>query len=141
MNVRQRRWALCCVLLIIGTTGCSGTGSSDAGTAYKGVCFPSAGSTGNEHHVGAYCTKGGDQCSKFINMDNAAVICAIDVDPQGGNFCIKIGCSDHATCGESACCTGREGQPIHACIPLSCVSGDSGVCPPIPGLGDGGMGD
>jgi hypothetical protein len=94
--------------------------------------MPTAGAQGNEFHVGAYCTKGGDQCSAYLNMQGAAIICAIDADPEGGAFCIKIGCMTNDQCGAKACCTGRIGDSTYACVPLGCLDNDSGVCPAVP---------
>jgi hypothetical protein len=95
-----------------------------------GVCIPDPTQTGNSINVGAYCTAGGHQCAQY----NMGLSCAIDVDPMGQNFCIKIGfCQQASDCAEEACCTGRAGNPIHACIPKQCVAPDAGVdCPPPP---------
>lgn len=106
-----------------------------------GQCTPDPTSTGNSKNVGAYCTAGGGQCAAYPAGN--ARLCAIDLDPSGGSFCIKIGCSDHQACGEEACCTGRPGQPVHACVPKGCLAPDADVaCPPIPRAGaeDGGAG-
>ncbi len=104
----------------------------DAGSmtdAGPGICVPPAGYTGNSKNVGAACTPGGGECRQY----SFAGLCSIDLDPQGDNFCIHIGCRDHATCGEMACCTGRAGSAIHACVPKGCLVGDiSAECPPIP---------
>jgi hypothetical protein len=95
-----------------------------------GVCFPDPTQTGNSMNIGAYCTQGGHECGQYHN----GLTCAIDVDPMGGNFCIKIGfCQQASDCGEEACCTGRAGNPIHACVPKQCVAPDAGAdCPPPP---------
>jgi len=102
--------------------------------ATPGICIPGPGGTGNELHVGAYCKNGGDQCA--VLSTEAILVCAADVDPAGDEFCIKIGCSSHALCGEQGCCTGREGEGAHACVPKGCLTeGDlTKPCPPIPGL-------
>lgn len=104
----------------------------DAGSmtdAGPGICVPPAGYTGNSKNVGAACTAGGGECRQY----SFAGLCSIDLDPQGDNFCIHIGCRDHTTCGEMACCTGRAGSAIHACVPKGCLVGDiSAECPPIP---------
>jgi hypothetical protein len=109
-----------------GANGGMDAGSADAESGphpTPGVCMPDALGTGNSMHVGAYCTAGGGQCGQY----NLA--CAIDLDPMGGNFCIKLFCGGNTDCGESACCTGRAGNPIKACVPLGCVDQDAGVCP------------
>lgn len=106
----------------------------DAGKTPVGDCNPDPTSTGNARNVGMYCTEGGNQCS----ANPSAKFCAIDLDPEGGRFCIQLGCTSHEACGEKACCTGRENNPIKACIPSGCVADDAGTCPPIPGLEDAG---
>jgi hypothetical protein len=73
-------------------------------------------------NVGAYCTQGGHQCGQYHNN----LVCAIDVDPRGGNFCIKIGCGSSTDCGEGACCYGNL---LKACLPSQCVLTDAGMCP------------
>jgi hypothetical protein len=78
-------------------------------------------------NVGAYCTKGGGQCSDY---PNTSLQCSIDLSAQGSNFCILIGCSQDSDCGADACCTGQAGNPIHACVPNGCF--DAGVCQGIP---------
>lgn len=94
-----------------------------------GACMPDPTGTGNSKNVGAYCTNGGEQCRQY----DFASFCSIDLDSEGSNFCIHIGCRDHDTCGEEACCTGRPGNPIHACVPKQCLAPDAGTaCPDIP---------
>lgn len=105
-----------------------------------GACVPNRASVGNEFHVGAFCSPGGNECSAYLDTPGAAKICAADVDPEGSGICIKIGCTDHQACGARGCCTGREGPGPKACIPIECVS-DTEVCPPVPGLGDAGTSD
>jgi len=111
----------------------------DAGTPFPdygmtagptpGLCLPSAGQTGNNLNVGAYCTPGGRECAPYA----FSLVCAIDVDPMGDNFCIHIGCRDHATCGDQGCCTGRPGALAHACVPKGCLQDDMAAeCPPVP---------
>lgn len=103
-----------------------------------GVCEPDPTQTGNSNNVGAYCSAGGQQCRQY----DFARVCAVDVDPEGGNFCIKIVCSDHAACGEEACCTGRDGNPIRACVPKGCVTmHPTDPCPPVGTRGDSGVTD
>lgn len=102
-----------------------------------GICEPDPTQTGNANNVGAYCTAGGQECRQYTT----ARICAIDVDPSGGNFCIKLVCNSHDTCGEGACCTGRAGNPVKACVPKGCLVTDlADPCPPIPGTEDAGVG-
>jgi hypothetical protein len=143
MSVQQVRSILTCLAIsTIAMSSCSGgPGAIDSGATPIGSCAPSANAAGNEFHVGAYCTHLGNQCSKNLDVSGGAAICAIDVDPQGGNFCIKIGCSSHEMCGTRACCTGREDQPTHACVPADCLTEDGGPCPPIPGTRDAGQTD
>src|SRR5687768_13601666 len=78
-----------------------------------GVCRPDPTGTGNELNVGAFCSPGGDECSKYAE----APLCAIDLDPEGDRFCIRVGCDQHSECGTEACCTGRVDNPIKACVP------------------------
>lgn len=117
----------------------AGMTSGDMAMTAVGACIPNINATGNSLHVGAYCSSGGGQCTKYFDTGGAG-ICAIDVDPMGDNFCILIGCKTNADCAEKACCTGRPGNPIHACVPVTCVS-DNGVCPAVPGGLDGGVPD
>jgi hypothetical protein len=131
--------ALALLGALLGACSSSGGGplkTPDAGAhPSPGVCFPDPTQTGNALNVGAYCTAGGDQCAQYDN----AKICAIDVDSEGGKFCIKIGCKTHSDCGDQACCTGRSDNPIHACVPLGCLIDDAGGgCPAIPGMEDAG---
>ncbi|MHB1844928.1 MAG: hypothetical protein ACYCWW_08865 [Deltaproteobacteria bacterium] len=104
--------------------GCVGTPSP------PGTCLPAPCSLGNSLNVGAYCTRGGGQCTGYPNGQNLA--CAIDLDPnRGADFCILLGCLSNADCKEDACCT--QG----ACVPLDCLATDAGVCPAFPAT-DGG---
>lgn len=135
------------VCLVYASLGCTTAppagGPKDAGPDIEptpvGECIPNEAATGNSKHVGAYCSPGGGQCAQWGSGN--ATICAVDVDPDGDNFCIKIGCKNHEACGELACCTGRADNPIKACVPIDCVSEIDGECPPIPGLEDAGTGD
>jgi hypothetical protein len=86
-----------------------------------GECQPDPEGTGNSKGVGAYCSSGGSQCAS----QSFANLCAVELDPRGGNFCIHVPCQDHDQCGEGACCIGM-GSPIKACIPAGCVGG---ICP------------
>lgn len=140
------RWMLM-VGFLASVVGCASEPSAgapkDAGPDIEptpvGACVPNEVATGNSKNVGAYCSPGGGQCAQWGSGN--ATICAIDVDPKGANFCIKLGCKSHDVCGEQACCTGRVGNPIKACVPIGCVGGVEGICPPIPGLEDAGAGD
>jgi hypothetical protein len=135
------------VWLTVGIAGCTTEPSTsapmDAGPDIEptpvGACIPNEAAAGNSKHVGAYCSPGGGQCAQWGSGN--ATICAIDLDPEGDNFCIKVGCKSHDACGEQACCTGRVDNPIKACVPIECVAETPGVCPPIPGLEDAGTGD
>jgi hypothetical protein len=123
--------------IVLGATACSGGGTSgsaaDTGPhTSPGVCMPDPTQTGNSKNVGAYCTPGGDECAKYPE----AKFCAIDLDPEGAKFCIKIGCKANSDCAEGSCCTGRVDNPIHACVPGNCLVDDAGNCPPIPGISD-----
>jgi hypothetical protein len=112
---------------------------ADAGPhASPGVCRPDPTGTGNELNVGAYCSPGGDECGAF----EEAPLCAIDLDPEGDRFCIRVGCDNHEECGSQACCTGRVETPTKACVPKGCLTEDdlTKPCPPIP-YPDGGSGD
>jgi hypothetical protein len=103
-----------------------------------GECFPNACATGNSKNVGAYCTKGGGQCSAY----STGVACAIDLSTSGANFCILLGCHQNADCGEQACCTGDPtGPPIYACVPLTCLVDAGDPCPPPPSRSDAGRSD
>ncbi len=142
------RLSIFVALTIFGVLGCTTEPSStsstmDAGPDVEstavGACVPNEVSTGNSKNVGAYCTPGGGQCAQYPAGN--ATLCAIDLDPDGDNFCIKIGCKSHDACGEQACCTGRADNPIKACVPIECVDKIGGVCPPIPGLEDAGTSD
>lgn len=143
----EPRVSLASTLLLCFLAGCSSSndGGADASAAdatphpTPGICMPDPGGTGNELNVGAYCTPGGGECS---NYDNAR-LCSIDLDPEGDNFCIRVGCRNHESCGTQACCTGREDNPIKACVPKGCLTnGDlNAACPPIPGLVDAGVPD
>lgn len=116
------------------------SGGSDAGADAGAAVYcdnPPSSYTGNSKHVGAYCTPGGSQCGKYPS--GTATLCAIDLDPQGGNFCILLGCKAHDKCGENACCTGRAGDPVYACVPITCLT-DGGTCPDLPSV-DGGTQD
>ena len=113
--------------------------SADAGGgSTPGICRPGHGGTGNDLHVGAHCTRGGQECVAY-SID-AILVCAIDADPEGGEFCVKIGCLNHDVCGQQGCCTGREDMPTHACVPKGCLTNDDLTlpCPVIPGLRDAG---
>ncbi len=125
--------------------GCGGSSGSDAGVdagdagsdggfdagynpSPPGTCMPNPGSTGNSLNVGAYCTPGGNQCAQYGNL-----VCSIDVDTSGGDFCILLSCESNSACGNDACCTGNGGA-INACVPILCLVNDAGQgCPPIPG--------
>jgi hypothetical protein len=115
-----------------GGTAASGGGSGAGGGAActpspAGTCMPTECSTGNSINVGAYCTKGGQQCNQYNNN----LSCAIDLSPDGANFCIKILCFSNSDCGAQACCTGDASQgSIKACVPMGCVVTDGGsACP------------
>lgn len=111
----------------------------DAGPhATPGICLPDPLGTGNNLNVGAYCSPGGNQCAQYDN----ARLCSIDLDPEGDNFCIRIGCRSHDDCGNQGCCTGRAEVSTKACVPKGCLTdGDlTKACPPIPGL-DAGVAD
>ncbi len=121
-----------------GTIADAGDGGIPSGPS-PGVCYPTPDQTGNSKHVGAYCSPGGGQCNQY----GGAYACSVDVDPQGNDACIIIGCSSNSDCAEMACCWGRASEPIHACLAIGCILNDGGsVCPPIPGSspdgGDGG---
>jgi hypothetical protein len=107
----------------------SSSGGSEGGSSSSmiGSCTPAPGFAGNSKFVGAYCTQNGGQCAQYGVV---TVQCSIDLDPSGSNFCILIGCSADSDCGEDACCTGRAGNPVHACVPNGCF--DGGACPGIP---------
>jgi hypothetical protein len=125
------------VLALVGCTSGSSAPSSSADAdpdppssagdaaskASPGTCLPTIGDTGNSKNVGAYCTKGGGQCSDY---PNTSLQCSSDLSAQGGNFCLFLGCTLDTDCGEDACCTSPAGSGIHACIPIGCF--DSGVC-------------
>jgi hypothetical protein len=143
--------ALGMVVICVALDGCpgksgEGDGGSDAGPVDSGqpcdspagACAPLTCSTGNEHHVGAYCTHGGRQCGAY---GIGALQCAIDLDPRGGDYCILVGCAANSDCGTGACCNGDPSiSTIFACAPMGCVT-DAGTCPqpPFPDAGvDGG---
>ncbi len=130
--MKNSLWGL---LLLCAACGSSNGDAPDAGPdsgphPTPGVCLPDPTGTGNEENVGAFCSPGGGEC---LNYDRAT-LCAIDLDPEGDNFCIAIGCRAHDECGEQACCTGRVDQPVKACVPKGCLTeGDLAQnCPPIP---------
>ncbi len=103
----------------------SNVGDSSTGST-AGTCIPGPGDTGNDKNVGAYCTKGGGQCS---NYNNPLLQCSSDLSSLAGNFCLIVGCSQDSDCGTDGCCTAPAGESIKACIPVGCF--DSGVCSPI----------
>ncbi len=114
-----------------GGSAASGGGTSGAGGGMAcvptevGACTPNECATGNEINVGAYCTKGGNQCRQYSNLS-----CAIDLSSDGANFCIKLLCSANSDCGAKACCVGDGSSIIKACIPIECEVDDGGsVCP------------
>ncbi|MFO0726668.1 MAG: hypothetical protein U1E65_22970 [Myxococcota bacterium] len=133
---------LASILTVIVAAACSTSPAAtpDAGDttphATPGICIPDMYGTGNDLHVGAFCSPGGNQCGKY----DQAPLCSIDLDPEGDNFCIRVGCHSHAECGNQGCCTGRENVSIKACVPKGCLTnGDlTAECPPIPGLSDAG---
>jgi hypothetical protein len=103
--------------------------------------------------VGAFCTNGGGQCDRYPYDGGALLLCSIDLDPRGNNFCIAVGCHMNSDCGAEACCTGNDNTDgPFACVPKQCLVQDAGdPCPPVPhaphdggtdgGTGDGGMSD
>lgn len=114
--------AACFISLIAG--GCSSssstTGGADASADSKAVCTepsttpvgscePSKCATGNTMHIGAFCTKGGNECAQYD------LACAIDLDPRGQAFCFRLGCSKDSDCGDHACCFDHT-----ACLPEGC---------------------
>ena len=139
---RSHRVTLCVVLAFAACNGSESAAPDETGDAGDGAlsppgsCYPVPGSVGNSIHVGAYCRPGLADCAQY---SGEADVCAIDVDPKGGQFCIKIGCATHEDCGEHACCTGKPSSPIHACVPAMCVDypQDSGICQPVPGTDSG----
>jgi hypothetical protein len=85
------------------------------------ICYPNNPcNTGNNLHIGAYCTQNGGQCAQY------GLICGLDADSmEGKDFCILL-CSHDADCGDGgdACCTG-DPKNLHpssqrACVPNSC---------------------
>ncbi len=75
--------------------------------------------TGNNIHIGAWCTQNGGQCAQY------GLICGIDADPvEGETFCIQL-CTLNSDCGDGgdACCT-ADPENLHqgqrACVPNSC---------------------
>lgn len=136
----MKRSLLCGLFLVAACASEPTGGTKDAGPSLEptpvGACEPNEVAKGNSQHVGAYCSPGGGQCAEY-----PGTFCAIDLDPEGDDFCIKLGCKSHADCGEEACCTGRASNPIKACVPIACVSEIGGECPPVPGLEDAGAGD
>lgn len=133
-----RLWPSGAAILLAFAMGCgSSEGPADASVddagphPTPGVCLPGPGGTGNELHVGAYCTPGGGECSQYVDT---APLCAIDLDPEGDRFCIRVGCRDHEACGAQACCTGRDDNGPKACVPKGCLTGGdlTAACPPIP---------
>jgi hypothetical protein len=131
------------VLTLASACSTAPSGSPDTGVviphATPGICKPDQGGTGNNLNVGAYCSPGGSQCGQYTE----APLCSIDLDPEGDNFCIRLGCKKHSDCGNEGCCTGRATVSIKACVPKGCLTeGDlSKECPPIPGIDDAGVSD
>jgi hypothetical protein len=82
---------------------------------------------GNSNGVGAYCTPGGMECSKFP----LAAACLADLG-QSEWFCTRIGCSMNSDCGDGATCYMQTGGS--ACVPDKCLQGGTG------GAGTGGSG-
>jgi hypothetical protein len=101
------------------------TGSTPGTTV--GTCYPSVGFAGNAKNVGAYCSPNAGQCSTYPGA--ATLLCSADVAPPGsppGDFCVLVGCTTSADCGEDACCTGDTPTSPKACVPIGCF--DGGVC-------------
>jgi hypothetical protein len=106
----------------------SGTASTDAGpcSSVLGSCNPCAGDLGNDAGIGAYCTKGGNQCGSGLN-------CAAD-NPFAGpapNTCVLVVsftgnvCTDGGTpCpGAGVCCQVQSpggGLTVSVCVPTGC---------------------
>jgi hypothetical protein len=115
-----------------GSDAGTGDGGSDGGTCIPspaGTCIPDSCATGNEKHIGAYCSKGGKQCNQYGNL---LLQCAIDLSTSGDNFCILLLCTQNSDCGTESCCTGDPTQPTQpkACVPYGCIVTDGGACPP-----------
>jgi hypothetical protein len=110
----------------------SGNGSGGAGTTTATQGTTTSSSThmnqcvlttdkGNENGVGAYCTPGGGECSKFP----MAGLCLADVG-QDEWFCTRIGCQMTSECGTDATCVMETGGS--ACVPNKCLDGtDAGT--------------
>ncbi len=105
-------------------TGCTVT--VDAG------CLTNC-STGNELHVGQYCTRGGGECDNNVGIDGGgAVFCSVDFDRDAGlAFCTKQ-CEINANCGSAAVCTSGTTNPnkLRGCTPTACDPGDPGWTTP-----------
>ncbi len=111
-----------------GTTGSTKTSSGAGGDMTPADSCIKPGDPGNSKGVGAYCSPGGGQCTKF----DIAGLCLADAAPnQHQWFCTRVGCKNDADCGENAkCFMDPQGN---ACVPSKCLgSGGAG------GTGTGG---
>jgi hypothetical protein len=115
-----------------GHTTTTGTHSTTTTSTHMNMCVMTT-DKGNANGVGAYCTPGGGECSKFPN----AGVCLADVG-QSEWFCTKIGCMTNADCGDMATCYMQPGGS--ACVPNKCLSGTGGSGTGGSGTGGSGTG-
>jgi hypothetical protein len=100
------------------TTTSTGTHSTSTTSTHMNMCVLTT-DKGNNNGVGAYCTPGGGECSKFP----LAGLCLADVG-QDEWFCTRISCKTNADCGDNATCYAQMGQS--GCVPNKCLQGGTG---------------
>lgn len=105
-----------------GIEGCQSLPVTDAGLANPdaGVC---GAVPANSIGVGAPCTKGGGQCAQGLacTLDQAAA------PSDSAGFCIKVGCTTNADCGDGSvtcCAPAQAGGLIRICMPEACRPSD-----------------
>jgi hypothetical protein len=99
----------------------SGSGTGDAGstcTDTLGTCSPCPGYLGNDAGLGAYCSKGGNQCKPF------GLLCPLDLG-ENYNFCVtnvlafqSCNVDSGVACGAGECCASQQG--VDVCLPTGC---------------------
>lgn len=100
------------------TTTSKTTTASSSGTGGSAPMCVAKGAPGNSFGVGKYCTQGGGECTGL-----AAGLCTADIG-QSDWFCVKVGCSTNADCGDNAQCVTQTGGA--GCVPDSCLTGGTG---------------
>jgi hypothetical protein len=102
-----------------GTGGHTSSSTSSSGTGgHMNACVLTT-DKGNSQGVGAYCTPGGGECSKFP----LSAVCLADVG-QSEWFCTRIGCQMDSDCGAMATCVKQSGNS--GCVPDKCLGGTDG---------------